>query len=54
MSQIKGEMISPGGEVSKSVSHSGEASPKEDGKNRGWPKGKKRYPKGPGKIIDNK
>jgi hypothetical protein len=35
-------------EPSKQTPHPAEASPKEDAKNRGWPKGKKRYPKSPG------
>lgn len=35
-------------EPSKMTPHPAEASPKEDAKNRGWPKGKKRYPKSPG------
>ena len=35
-------------EPSKLIPHPAEASPKEDAKNRGWPKGKKRYPKSPG------
>ena len=34
--------------VSKETTHPAEGSPKEDSKNRGWPKGKKRYPKSPG------
>lgn len=36
------------GAAPKDVPHPAEASPKEDSKNRGWPKGKKRYPKSPG------
>jgi hypothetical protein len=50
MTTIKEELGSPG-EIAKSLESSKtliEASPKEDSKNRGWPKGKKRYPKGPG------
>ena len=35
-------------EHNKHMPHPAEASPKEDAKNRGWPKGKKRYPKSPG------
>ena len=35
-------------EPSKQTTHPADASPKEDPKNRGWPKGKKRYPKSPG------
>lgn len=34
--------------IAKESSHPAEGSPKEDPKNRGWPKGKKRYPKSPG------
>ena len=36
------------GAATKDAPHPAEASPKEDPKNRGWPKGKKRYPKSPG------